>query len=642
MAVTDNNNRFLTDCSTVIEHEFSFKIFKATDLVVSLVNNITEEETELELHKDYEVEISRIKDGGVVILSEVHPGFSVHGVRTIDLIQPEEVPTEGHFPEKTIEDALDRGCMIDQQQQEQIDRALKVPGVSGFTGVQVDLPVPKAENVLAWDSTGKRLVNYDVKQEIANFKSDVNTAITTFEGAVNSEITQAKTDFAKQITTFEGEVQTEITNFENEINEKITEVTEAAGKINELEEAVQTAVDKADIATQKATAAESSATAAAAQADRAEDIADEMETKYEDIKAFKNSFPSAVNLTTWARLNDGEIYNIPFDDVKADTNRFIQFENTTDRRSLRFKKNTFIKLETESDTRHLTLWQDKVINVEDYLDTGETLINGKDYSIFLVPGEESPVDIKISLNKTAPTGYDTVNTRRIGGFHTECADVGTISADHPMNGWLAGDIIPASVWTLWHRPLVASPSGAYYIESRDAWSTIYCQSGTMQNTVFEYQGSTTRSRTAWDHEVDFGLVGWEFPTSIDFTMSELGVIPLKAVSGKAESSCVKAGGWKNENNIRMVNNYGGESCCGGLWMILQEYGPCGGSGWATSGSNTLTSPRQYGSINRLLGGGGWDNSGYAGPSSRDGADSALSASTIVSARGWSRPLRSRQ
>lgn len=175
------------------------------------------------------------------------------------------------------------------------------------------------------------------------------------------------------------------------------------------------------------------------------------------IEDSTGQFPAKENLTTYARLSDGNLYNIPFDDVKADSNRFIAYSN---RKQLIFKKNTFIKLETATGTRQFCVWADKTVNVESVLDTGSTLTNGKDYSIFIVPEGDNDVGIKVSLNKTAPTGYSPENTRRIGGFHTMCVDVGTVKAGNSMNGWYAGDIIPNSVWTLWHRPLIASPSGA--------------------------------------------------------------------------------------------------------------------------------------------------------------------------------------
>lgn len=374
-------------------------------------------------------------------------------------------------------------------------------------------------------------------------------------------------------------------------------------------------------------------------------ISDENVISSTSIEDATGEFPAKENLTMYARLSDGALYNIPFDDVKADSNRFIMYSN---RKQLVIKKNTFIKLETATGIRQLCAWADKTINVESVLDTGSTLTNGKDYSIFLVPEGDKNVDIKISLNKTAPTGYTTENTRRIGGFHTMCMDVGTVKTGNSMNGWYAGDIIPNSVWTLWHRPLIASPSGARYVPERDAWKTIYMQSQTGANTCFEYGGTTTRSRTTWDHELDLAKVGWEFPTSIDFTISEQGIVPLKAISGKAEASVTKTGGWKNENNVRMVTDGGDESACGGIWTILQERGPAGDyttaadKVWRDVGTAGYTDAKSYGLIFRLMGGGFWGDSGNAGPSCRSGDSLALGAGPGVGARGWSRPLRPRQ
>ena len=558
MAVWDDDNKLLVDCSDVTDIPFSFKIFKETDLVISLINQETSEETPLELNTDYEIEISRIEDGGVIKLKETHQGYNCYAYREIPLIQPEQIPTEGNFPEETIENAFDRGVMISQQLQEQIDRCLKIPGFSAITEINFEEP-----------QDGKALI-YDIEGDIATIK-----------------------------------------NSQYNPDDVVAECQE--------------------------------------QVELAEAQADRSELNAEAAAAITGQFPAAVSLTTWARLNNGEIFNIPFDSVKADVNRFI---TATDKRKLKILKNTFIRLDitTESDTgstsesRLFCAWNDIEFNVEDLLDTGETLTNGKDYSIFLVPDEtaDNGIGIKISLNKTAPTGYSALNTRRIGGFHTMCVDVGTVKEGNSMNGWLAGDIIPLSVWTLWHKPLVASPSGARYVPQRDAWKTIYMQSGTGENTVFEYGGTTTRSRTTWDHELDLALVGWEFPTSIDFTISEQGIVPLKAISGKAESSIVTVGGWRNENNVRMVTDGGDESACGGIWTILQERGPAGGSGWANGGTSGYTDAQQYGTIYRLMGGGSWLDSGYAGPSSRLGNDSALDLYASVGARGWSRPYRAKQ
>lgn len=57
----------------------------------------------------------------------------------------------------------------------------------------------------------------------------------------------------------------------------------------------------------------------------------------------------------------------------------------------------------------------------------------------------------LSLDSTAPAGYTEHTSRKIGGFHCLCADVGVIDG-HGLSGYVAGDILPASVWDLLHLP----------------------------------------------------------------------------------------------------------------------------------------------------------------------------------------------
>lgn len=541
MAVWNDDNKLLVDCSDVKDIPFSFKVFKDTDMIVSIVNQETSEETLLELYNDYDIEISRIEDGGVIKLKETHPGYNCYAYREVPLIQPEEVPTEGNFPEETIENAFDRSIMISQQLQEQIDRCLKVPGFSAISEINFEEP-----------QNGKALI-YDIEG---------NTAI--------------------------------IKNSQYNPDDVVT--------------------------------------LAKAEADRSE-------LNAEASAAITGQFPDKVNLTTWARLNNGEIFNLPFDSVKADVNKFIEF---ADKRKLKILKNTFIRLDISSGSRLFCAWEDITLDIETLLDEGSTLTNGKDYSIFLVPDETTAngVGIKVSLNKTAPANYDAYNTRRIGGFHTLCVDAGTING-HDLSGWLAGDILPLSIWTLWHRP-TCSPSGMRYVPELDGWKTIYMQSGTGKNTVFEYGATHTRSRDYWGHEFDVGMVGMELISSLAFTVSAQGVEPLKAIQGKAEGYCLTAGGHVNESGRRILSNGGDEDDCGVLWQVTSHIAATGGQNWAQAGSFNDTKAYQYGNCNRLVVGGYWDDSGYAGPSSRNGHDPALSLATYVGARGWCRPLRSKQ
>lgn len=317
-------------------------------------------------------------------------------------------------------------------------------------------------------------------------------------------------------------------------------------------------------------------------------------------------------------------------------NQFIKF---ADKRRLTIAKNTFIKLDVESIAQ--TLWyinpSDLEFEAESLLDSGATFQAGKAYNIFLVPNaSNTATELKISLNSTAPTGYTPGDTRRIGGFHTLCVDAGNITwhANHPLSGFVAGDILPQSVWTLYHRPY-ASPNNCIYIPCGiPFWRTIYDHAGTLATTSFEYGGTVTRYRTFYGHMQDMMHAGYILPTYEQAAISGYGCEPLKAIMGKSEAASTQAGGHINESSHRIISIYGAEDCCGVTWKIL-TIGAIGGINWSTDPSVGV---HQYGSVNVLRVGGAWDNSGNAGPFATIGYTSALAAASATASFGVSYPL----
>ena len=102
---------------------------------------------------------------------------------------------------------------------------------------------------------------------------------------------------------------------------------------------------------------------------------------------------------------------------------------------------------------------------------------GQDFYIYsCIPANGTEPIIVLSANSTVPLRYTADASRKIGGFHTLCADVGTITG-HTLSGYVAGDILPASVWDLKHRP-VCSPEGMVYVDGLDIWIDIYLASYT--------------------------------------------------------------------------------------------------------------------------------------------------------------------
>lgn len=282
--------------------------------------------------------------------------------------------------------------------------------------------------------------------------------------------------------------------------------------------------------------------------------------------------------------------------------------------------------------------EDQIIEAESLLDEGSVFQNGKNYALYLVPNETyTGVELKVSLNQTAPNGYSPLDTRRIAGWHTECADVGTVTWDsnHLLSGWLAGDILPQSVWTLYHRPYAPPAAGVVYVEcGRPFWRTIYDHSGTLETTNFEYGGTITRNRTFYGHFKDMAAVGFSLPTYEQAALSGIGCEELKAVMGKAESSITTAGGHINESSHRIVSRVGAEDCVGCTWKPT-TIAAIGGSGWNTDASVGV---HQYGNVQLLHVGGSWVDSGSAGPLATTGDCSALSVNAHVASFGVSYPL----
>jgi len=229
-----------------------------------------------------------------------------------------------------------------------------------------------------------------------------------------------------------------------------------------------------------------------------------------------------------------------------------------------------------TDTWNKTQWlNDYTFTVTDVLDVGTSLQAGKDYYVYLVTGDS----IKVSLNSTYPNGYDANTSRKIGGFHTLCADVGTISG-HMLSGLTAGSILPNSVWCLNFRP-TCSPEGMVYCAAIDGcwlqppsgvpqmpqWVDIYLQSGTGASTASIYGGTITFYRS-WDRHVDdLGSVSKRLLFDHEFTIAAYGSNAKTYIPGGNPGT---TGGHVDTAGRRMISHWGCEDCCGALWQWLND------------------------------------------------------------------------
>ena len=199
----------------------------------------------------------------------------------------------------------------------------------------------------------------------------------------------------------------------------------------------------------------------------------------------------------------------------------------------------------------------------------------------------------ISLNSTVPDGYTATNSRKIGGFHCLCADVGTISG-HTLSGYVAGDILPLSVWDLLHRP-VSDPEGMVYVLGR--WYDIYLASYNGSKLVSVYGGTTADGTSSPPFHGErfveyFGKVNKRPISRDEFCVIAKGSNENTNIYGSSDPNTT--GGHKDTNNRRMISNYGLEDCCGALWQFTSDIHGM------PSADNSSTKSYMYGIMNQTV------------------------------------------
>lgn len=316
-------------------------------------------------------------------------------------------------------------------------------------------------------------------------------------------------------------------------------------------------------------------------------------------------------------------------------------------RELTLKANTFIRLKKRQNVGSAnfdTLWfvnlNEITFNPEELLDEGTTFQPGKQYNLFLVPNANyTAAELKVSLNYTSPIGYSYDTSRRIGGWHTLCADTTSINGSHPFAGGHAGDIIPMSVWTLYHRPC-ASPNNMIYIPSaKPFWRSIYDHSGTGETTAFEYGATITTSQTFYSHLADLNSIGCQLPTYEQAVISAYNTYSENVILGATISATATAGGHVDTSNNRIISQYGAEDTLGCLWKYTAGLSGAGGNAWISAGNTTDgQTAQQYGTLYAILQGGDFSSSGKLSSYVCDGAMKTQTASASVASFGVSDPL----
>ena len=317
---------------------------------------------------------------------------------------------------------------------------------------------------------------------------------------------------------------------------------------------------------------------------------------------------------------------------------------------------------------------------------------GKDFYIYYCQLVSSPIPvIKVSASATTPTGYNASTSRKVGGFHCLCVSMsapgtwqsnhayvrgntiasgnywyycnypgtstngsqptmGTVingttfdGADvkwvcelpHLLNGYVAGDILPMSVWDLNHRA-EAENEGMVYSPKLSLWIDIYIINGTGTTTT-SLNGATIKDNTSRLNFQEYAALAkkrllWDF----EYSEAALGANNPTNISGGADP--VTTTGHTDTGGRRMVSSIGCEDL-----VSVQYQATCestsnneGSDSWTwktNTGSRgkTYSQATSYGHMS-MMAGGYWNAAPAGGRTNRNINRQAWYSTTSYTAR----------
>ncbi len=151
-------------------YSYTFRILDEDHLEVSIrdTDNVT---TTLAINTDYTVSGVGSSSGGNVTLvdngqawlngsSYLEQDYILTIRRVVPLTQTTDIRNQGEFYPEIHEDQFDRLVMIDQQQQDELDRAYKLPETYDPADYNLSFPTPTPTSFIGYDATGEALRTY--------------------------------------------------------------------------------------------------------------------------------------------------------------------------------------------------------------------------------------------------------------------------------------------------------------------------------------------------------------------------------------------------------------------------------------------------------------------------------------------------
>jgi hypothetical protein len=168
---------------------YTFKILSDSDLLVTKRLISTGVETTLALTTDYTVTGAGEAGGGTVTLvaGALSALYELHIRRVRPLTQTTSIRDEGDYFASTHETAFDKLAMVDQQQQDEIDRSLKLPETISPEDFDTTLPgLFEASRMLMISEDGLGFELGPTPDELTQASADASAAATSAAAAATS------------------------------------------------------------------------------------------------------------------------------------------------------------------------------------------------------------------------------------------------------------------------------------------------------------------------------------------------------------------------------------------------------------------------------------------------------------------------
>ena len=148
-------------------YAFNYKILSKSHLLVT-TRDLAGVETKLTIDVDYSVPIASVNNvnGGSITLTagNLPTGHALTIRRELPVKQETDVRNQGQFYPESLEDALDYGCMVDQQLKDGQRRSIKLPETANPADFDTELPATiagTANAYIATNATGDGLTVLD-------------------------------------------------------------------------------------------------------------------------------------------------------------------------------------------------------------------------------------------------------------------------------------------------------------------------------------------------------------------------------------------------------------------------------------------------------------------------------------------------